>query len=258
VRDVHHRDASRLEVADQAEQHVDLARREGGGRLVHHHHAGIERHRLRDLDHLLLRHGEVGHHRGRVHEVFDAEVVQQRRYLTMQGAFVQHAEAVGLAAQEDVLGDVAVRQQVELLVDDADARALGLERMRERHLLAEELDLALVGRVGAAQDFHERRLAGAVLADQGVDLAYLAGEVDAGEGGDGAEALDHAPHLERARAAGRGVFLAVRRAARGVGGWLGSRAGRLAERHADSDLGHGRALAATMWTRSGRLHVILS
>jgi hypothetical protein len=118
---------------------------------------------------------------------------------TAQRALVDEAEAVGLAAEVDVLGDVAVRQQVELLVDDADAGALGIERVRERDAASEQRDLALVGVVRAAEDLHQRRLAGAVLADQRVHLADAAVEVDAVDRGDGAEALHDAAHLERVR-----------------------------------------------------------
>ena len=60
------------------------------------------------------------------------------------------------------------------------------------------------GREGAAQDLHQRALAGAVLAEQGVDLARAELEVDAVEGDGGAEALADARHATgRAAADGR-------------------------------------------------------
>jgi hypothetical protein len=145
--------------------------------------------------------------------------------LFAQRAFVEQAEAVGLAAQVDVLGDAAVRQQVELLVDHADAGALGVQRVREGDPAAEERDLALVRLVGAPEDLHQRRLAGAVLAHERVDLADAAGEVDAGDGGHGAEALDDAAHLERrlARRRARSGWMG-----RGIaGGHVGLRSGAL-------------------------------
>ena len=80
-----------------------------------------------------------------------------------------------LAAEEDVLGDGAVRQEVELLVDDRDAGLLAPRRVVERDLLAVDPDRALVGRVHAGEDLHQRRLAGAVLAHDRVDLAGRAG-----------------------------------------------------------------------------------
>ena len=63
--------------------------------------------------------------------------------------------------------------------------------------VAVEQDLALVGRGQPVEDVHERRLAGAVLAEQGVDLAGTDLEVDAVVGDDARVALRDAAHLER-------------------------------------------------------------
>ena len=54
VRDVDDRDALRLEVGDDAKQDLDLRRAERRGRLVHDEDARVARHRLGDLDQLLL------------------------------------------------------------------------------------------------------------------------------------------------------------------------------------------------------------
>ena len=75
-----------------------------------------------------------------------------------------------LAAQEDVLVDRELRHQVELLVDHGDAASLGLARVAEGRRLPVEQHLALELGVDAAHDPHERGLAGAVLADEPVDL----------------------------------------------------------------------------------------
>ena len=73
-----------------------------------------------------------------------------------------------LVAEEDVLGDRQQRHQRQFLVDDDDAELLAVGDAREAALLALEDDLAVVGavRIDAAQHLHQRRLAGAVLADQ--------------------------------------------------------------------------------------------
>ena len=61
-----------------------------------------------------------------------------------------------------------------------------------------EQDLALVGRGEPVEDVHQGRLAGAVLAEQRVDLARRHIEVDVVVGEDTRIALRDAPHLERA------------------------------------------------------------
>jgi len=59
-----------------------------------------------------------------------------------------------------------------------------------------EDDLALIRRVNAAQDFHERALAGAVLAEQAMDLAASQREIDAAECDRPAKPLHDAAQLE--------------------------------------------------------------
>ena len=64
-------------------------------------------------------------------------------------------------------------------------------------------DLARVGLVEAVEDRHQRRLAGAVLADDAVDRAARDGEVDVLVGVDRAEALVDADELDGERRGGR-------------------------------------------------------
>ena len=58
----------------------------------------------------------------------------------------------------------------ELLVDHRDAEALGVPRAVELDQLAGDLDLALIGSFDLREELHQRRLAGAVLARDDVDL----------------------------------------------------------------------------------------
>ena len=105
-----------------------------------------------------------------------------------------------LVAEEDVLGDVEVRHQVELLVDRRDAVLDRLRRRRERRLLAVPDEGALVGLVEAGEHLDQRRLAGAVLAEQAVHLAGPDVEVDAVERPDAGELLDDPGHLQQGAA----------------------------------------------------------
>ena len=71
--------------------------------------------------------------------------------------------------------------------------------------LAVEQDLAVIGLGQPVEDVHERGLAGAVLAEQGVDLAGPDLEVDVVVGDDARIALGDAAHLERGCCDGRDV-----------------------------------------------------
>ena len=84
----------------------------------------------------------------------------------------------------------------------------------KRDVLAVDLDRALVRRVHAGQGLHQRRLAGAVLADDRMDLAGLQVEVHTVEDLDADEALSYALHLqERHTDSQTSVLPAVRAAA---------------------------------------------
>ena len=86
-----------------------------------------------------------------------------------------------------------------MLVDHADPLRDGVRRRRDGDWLAAEQDLALVGRDQAVQDVHQRRLAGAVLAKERVDLASTHVEVDVVVRDHAGEAFGHAAHLQRRR-----------------------------------------------------------
>src|SRR5690606_39149207 len=118
--------------------------------------------------------------------------------------------AVRLAAQEDVLLDRQVGDQVELLVDEHDPGRLRLVRVPERHGRAVQADLARARGQVAGQRLHEGRLAGAFLAHQRMDLAGPDVYVDAVHDLDGSERLaqpdaaenllgSHAPPVDLAR-----------------------------------------------------------
>ena len=65
-----------------------------------------------------------------------------------------------------------------MLVNHADAGGYGVARPGEGHGLVVDEDLSGVGLVEAVEDVHERGLARAVLAQEGVDLAGLDSQVD--------------------------------------------------------------------------------
>ena len=72
-------------------------------------------------------------------------------------------------AQREVVHRVELEHQAEVLVDEA--QPVG-DRVAERERLAVELrDGSRIGRVVAGERLDQRRLAGAVLADERVDLA---------------------------------------------------------------------------------------
>ena len=101
-----------------------------------------------------------------------------------------------LAADEHILGDRHVGGEGEFLIDRDNADALGVVGRREDDRLAIEFDFARVCAVRAGQDLQQRRLAGAVLAKQGVDLGLAHFEMDVLERKHAGETLADPGHLE--------------------------------------------------------------
>ena len=94
-----------------------------------------------------------------------------------------------LAAEVEVARDVERGGDGEVLVDRLDAGLAGVLRVLELDRLAVDEDLAGIGHVRPREALDERRLAGAVVADDGEHLAGVQLEVDAGEADDVPERL---------------------------------------------------------------------
>ena len=195
VGDEDHRLAARREAADHLEQLLGLLRREHCGRLVEDEDVRLAIERLQDLDALLLADGDVLDLRRRV----DGQSVAVRDLLDAALGLVdvEHDPAPGrLLGEDDVLGHRHHGDEHEVLVHHPHAGPDRRARSAQTHGVPLDHDLALVGVVEPVEDVHQRRLAGAVLAEQRVDLALEQVEADVVVGDDPREALRDVPHLE--------------------------------------------------------------
>ena len=201
VGDVDDRNALGGEAADHPEQVGDALLVQHRGRLVEHQQPRVPGEGPGHADDLLLGRRQLADDpRGRDLGVSEPseQVAHQRAGLASLG----EPGAGHLVAEEDVLGDVEVWDQVELLVDGRDAVLDGLRRRRERGLLAVPGDGAGVGLVEPGEHLDQGGLAGAVLAEQAVHLTRSYVEVDAVQGPHAGELLDDAGHPEQRLVAG--------------------------------------------------------
>ena len=115
------------------------------------------------------------------------------------------------AAQPDVLHDAARRDRVELLLDHRDAGVASppAATAKRTSLPGERRSRRRRAATSPNRHVHERRLAGAVLAAQGVDGARPDGEVDVVERGDARERLGDAAHARAANSHGAGAVTAM-------------------------------------------------
>ena len=208
VRDEDERGALVAQGPHDLEEVLDLGGIERRGGLVQDEQLGVEEERAADLQQLLLALLEVvllallevGDERGGVD--VHSQALKEVARLGDHGPLVEREERAHLLlAQEDVLVGQKVVEEVELLVDEGDARPLdGLDR-GAGEVGAVKGDGAGVGGIGAGQDVHEGGLARAVLAEKGVDLPARNVEVDAPQDGDAAERLADAAHGEKVHSA---------------------------------------------------------
>ena len=104
-----------------------------------------------------------------------AELAEDAGRLDAHRAPVDRAEArAEVAPGEDVLGDGQILEDRRLLVHGDDAQPVrGIDGSADPPRSTVDRDLALVGLDDPGQDLHERRLAGAVLADERVNGARI-------------------------------------------------------------------------------------
>ena len=165
------RDPFALQPLDQPAEPIDVPAREGGGRLVEQQDAGLAEDGARDLD--LLAQGQIeAADLAEGLDPGDAQILQQGRDLLGAVAPAQQAEAVdGLIGQQDVLGHREIGDLGQLLKGGLDPGAMGIAGTVEMQLLAEGGERPGIGAHEAAEQLHHGGLAGAVLAQQSVDLA---------------------------------------------------------------------------------------
>ncbi len=200
--------AVRLHVAHDGEEPVRLLRGEHRGRLVQNQDIRPAVEHLDDLDRLLLRDGHIVYLLVGV----DVEAVFIADLPDPSAGFGKVEPA--LEAEDDVLRRGEDIDELEVLVDHADAVRERVLRGSDRHRLAMDIDLPFVGKVDAGEHIHQRGLAAAVFTQQGQDLALVQLESHGVIRRDLAEPLGDVLHFDCARSAQGGhLFCAEGRGA---------------------------------------------
>src|SRR5918999_1077995 len=189
VRDDEHRHPVAGQVAHDDEHLAHELGVERGGDLVEEHHVRVHHQRPGDRDPLLLTAGELV-------RVLPLLLRQPDARQQLAGA------SLGLVALEladtphregEVVDHPQVREEVELLEDDADALPYGRDvHAPGRDLLALEEDTALIERLQQVHAPEQRALAAPARADDDEHLAGVDAEVDPVQHEVVAEALAHA------------------------------------------------------------------
>jgi hypothetical protein len=194
VGDVDERDAAGFQLAHELEEIGGFGGGERAGGLVHHDDLGAGADGGGDLHELFAAGGEraddgVGIDVG-------ADGGEHGLGARAEFAALDEARAARQVAEAEILGDAQVGAEREFLMHHGDAEFAGHQRSRRMDDLAVEADLAAVGGVHAGEDFAERALARAVLADERVAGAALHSEAHPVEREHAGEALGDAVELE--------------------------------------------------------------
>ena len=168
-------------------------RRKRCGRLVHDQHAHIERQCPGDFDGLLLGKRETA---CRALDIdLDAEARQQRAGVFIGLLPVHHSPAIAMA-DENVLRDIEVGKHHRLLIDRGDPKRLRCAGTVDGARLAIDEYLARAWLMHAGHDLYQRRFAGAVFADERMDLARPQHHRNAVERFRHGEILGNATHFQ--------------------------------------------------------------
>ena len=188
-----------LAQALEDDEHLgDVGRRQRRSRLVENENTRLAGQRLGDLHHLPARQRQILDQRHRMN-VGRAGALERFLSEASLRAPVDQPEAARRIGDCDVVGDRKVGNERKLLEDADNAGAVGRGGRIEGDFRPVEHDASGVRRYDARQDLDQRRLARAVLAENGVNATREDDEVGVGERPHAAIALGYALHPQNRR-----------------------------------------------------------
>src|ERR1051325_8729301 len=202
VGDDHHSQPAVAQPLDEVEHLSRLHDAEGRGGLVHDHELGVPHHRLGHRHRLTLASRQRG---DGLPDRAHGRHTKAREGLfgrALHAVLVEEAVLRALATEQHVLPDVEVVRQREVLVGGLDSQSRGVARVPYVYRTALPQHLAVVRLIDAGDALRQHRLAGAVVAAQGGDLAGRKVEVDVVQGLDRTEGLVETANLQQHVAGG--------------------------------------------------------
>ena len=148
---------------------------QGGGGLVHDDDGGILHQSPGNLYNLLVAGIQIPDHGVGVQ--IQIHFLKQLPGFALHQSLVQQNPLLGQVGDEHILIDGQVVDEVQLLMDEADARIQRVHRSGKVHRFSVQRNGAAVSRKDAAQNVHQGRLSGAVFSQQRADLPRCQGEI---------------------------------------------------------------------------------
>ena len=182
------------QIPDDLHEFIDLLRRQRSGRLVENQRLCAAVEHLQNLHALLHSDRDILNFGVRV----DLHAVALREFNDplSRRLLIDDDAARRFYAENDVVRDCERLNQHEMLVHHADPQFDGVPRSVQVDLLPVDEDLAARRLVQTVEHIHQRALAGAVLSQNGVNLALVDREIDVIVCREIAELLDDILHLD--------------------------------------------------------------
>ena len=184
------------EASERCRGVCSLRRTQRGRGLVDHDHPGVASKSPQDLDLLLICEPK------RANESAGSEVEAGLRDEGIESppetTFLDDSQPAGLDAEKDVLDHTPVRDERDLLLNSGNPIFERLMWGEVVALVAVDEQFPAVLLDDARDDLAERRLPGAVLADQRVNLLLRDRQIDPFEGLNASKALADCPKLDHA------------------------------------------------------------
>ena len=178
-------------LTQHGEEPLHLLRRQHGRRLVQQKHARLAHQRLQDLHPLALHHPQPANRHVQLHR--QTQFLRARLHLfPVPGAAHSAARPRGLVEERHVLEPGEARHEREVLMHHRDTEPARPAGSPGAQRLPTDLDRARIRRQNPGRHARQRRLSGAVFAQQPVDLARRERKIDLVERGDRPEPARHA------------------------------------------------------------------
>ena len=187
MRDEQEGHAFALQLADAAEQALDLVAVELRGRFVEDDEARAVRQCPRDLHQLPRFHAQIA--RARIFAHVDLPVIEQLARITAHGAPIDYTAARRLPVNEQILRDAQITDDRRMLINAGDALAPRIAIRDRRRGRAAKTHLAGIGLAQAGEDRHQRRFARTVAPDERMRLAGHHADTDVFQRSRGTEAF---------------------------------------------------------------------
>ena len=197
--DVDDGDAFGFQVLNDGKQGLYLALAQRAGRLIEDEHLAVRGHRLGDFNRLHLGNRQAAQLLLGVE--IHPDLLKQPAGVLVHGLMIHQRDETqqalqGITAHVYVFSDGPLGDRLKLLVHHRDAQFQRLQRVVNGDLLPLVDDLPFIHLVDAEHALHQRGLAGAVFAHQGVDGARPKLELRFVQRLDAGKGFGYIPHFQ--------------------------------------------------------------